>query len=293
MTTILTVPNSLDDVSFESLLQPLAELPAGSKVVLDARHTRWSSPYGLIGLLTLAQARGDRPHFIPPEDADTVSYWARTGFFRHAEPLVEYARPVPTRFKSGDSNVFLEITPIAKTEDVQYVVSHIQERSAVIMETLGFPARSAVGFSVVLSESCQNIIEHAGGPGWVAVQTYNWTKRLGRRVVVIAVSDSGIGFRRSLEQRNAQIVSDRWDDGAALEAAVLRGTSRFTDPGRGQGLAGIRKYMGRWGAKFTIRSGTARIAIKPEGDDDQPLIKHMPQFPGSQYQMIIPQAVAP
>lgn len=288
MTTILTVPPSLDDGTFESLLQPLAELEPDAKVLLDARHTRWSSPYGLIGLLTLAQARGNRPQFYPPEDPNTASYWARAGFFRHAEKLFELTRPVP-KSRSGDSNFFLEITPIAQTEDVHSVVEHIRERSKAIMETLGFPPSSSLGFSVVMSESCQNIVEHAGGPGWVAVQTYDWQKRLGRRVVVIAVSDSGVGFRQSLGQTRAP--SDRWDDAAALEAAVLRATSRFRDPGRGQGLAGIRKYMGKWDAKLTVRSGTARIGIIPKWDDDQPLVEHLPAFAGAQYQMIIPQAV--
>ena len=51
---------------------------------------------------------------------------------------------------------------------------------------------------MTLSEACQNIVEHAGRGGWVAVQTYTWRKRLGRRVVVIAVCDAGIGFRQSL-----------------------------------------------------------------------------------------------
>lgn len=288
MTTILTVPQSLDDSTFESVLQPLAEVPDGSKVMLDARHTKWSSPYGLIALLTLGQARGDRPQFYPPEDANTASYWARAGFFRHAEKLFEFTRPVP-KARTGDSNFFLEITPIALSEDVQHVVQHIQERSKAIMETLGFPASGSVGFSVVLSESCQNIVEHAGGPGWVAVQTYDWQKRLGRRVVVIAVSDSGVGFRQSLAPTRG--ASDRWDDAAALEAAVLRATSRFRDPGRGQGLAGIRKYMAKWDAKLTVRSGTARIGIIPGWDDDPALIEHLPAFAGAQYQMIIPQMV--
>ncbi|MDZ7630772.1 MAG: hypothetical protein U5K74_05275 [Gemmatimonadaceae bacterium] len=290
MTTILTVPPSLDDGTFESLLQPLAALPDDAKLLLDARHTRWASPYGLVGLLTLAQSRHERPQFIPPEDANTASYWARSGFFRHAEKLFEVTRPVP-RSRTGDSNFFLELTPIAQTEDVQHVVAHIQERSKAIMETLGFPPSSAVGFSVVLSESCQNIIEHAGGAGWVAVQTYDWSwqKRVARRVVVIAVSDCGVGFRQSLSPTRGS--ADRWDDAAALEAAVLRATSRFRDPGRGQGLAGIRRYLAKWKAKLTIRSGTARIGIIPEWDDEPPMLEHLAQFPGAQMQIIIPQAV--
>jgi hypothetical protein len=155
-----------------------------------------------------------------------------------------------------------------------------------------------MGFSMTLSEACQNIVEHAGSGGWVAVQAYRWQKRLGRRVVVIAVCDAGVGFRKSLEGAHlaaGQRLSDRWDDAMALEEAVIRGVSRFKyrDAGRGQGLAGIRRYVGKWESKLSVRSGTARIAIVPSWDDgDVPLKEKLPYFPGAQMQITIPERVA-
>jgi hypothetical protein len=142
---------------------------------------------------------------------------------------------------------------------------------------------------MTLSEICQNIVEHAGRGGWVAVQAYNWTKRLGKRVVVIAVCDAGVGFRRSLESLPGRLPDDRWDDAAALEEAVIRGVSRFRDRGRGQGLAGARRYVGRWDGKLTIRSGTARIGIVPNWDEDVPLAEKLAPFPGAQVQVTIPE----
>ena len=76
----------------------------------------------------------------------------------------------------------------------------------------------------------------------------------------------------------------------ALEEAVLRGVSRFRDPGRGQGLAGIRRYVGKWGGKLSVRSGSARIALVPAWDDDVPLAENLPVFPGAQVQITIPAA---
>ena len=143
-------------------------------------------------------------------------------------------------------------------------------------------------FSMALSESCQNIVEHAGTSGWVAVQVYTFRRRLGRRVAVIAVSDAGSGFRRSLESTHARRFGERWGDGAALEAALIQGVSRFRDPGRGQGLAGIKGFLDRWKGKISIRSGTARLAIVPAWDDDLPLADHLPFFPGAQVQITIP-----
>ncbi len=295
MTAVVNVPPTLDDHSFDQVLEQLATLPADAKVLVDCRHTRWASPYGLAALLTLAQTRPERPALAAPELEDTASYWARANFFRLADELYDLHGSFPKRTSGGDSNVLLEITPVGKSEDVHEVVGRIQQKSQQILSAeLGIDAKATVGFAMTLSEVCQNIVEHAGRAGYVMVQTYRWTKRLGRRVVVIAVCDAGVGFRQSLESApgRQRTGGDRWDDAAALEDAVIRGVSRFRDPGRGQGLAGVRRYIGRWDGKLSVRSGTARIAIVPDWDDDVPLAEGLPFFAGSQLQVTIPERIA-
>ncbi len=293
MSAVVTVPPSLDESAFEQVAAQLATAPADARLLVDARHVRWASPYGLTALLALAQTREVRPSFAPPEAEDTLSYWARTGFFRHAEQLYDFGRPVPRARPAGESSVLLEITPIRQAGDVHEVVGKIQERSqAILRDQLGLDGRATIRFSMALSEACQNVVEHAGSTGWVAVQSYTWKKRLGRRVVVIAVCDAGIGFKKSLESNHARLRGDRWDDGMALEEAVLRNVSRFTDKGRGQGLAGIRSFVTRWEGKLSVRSGTARIALVPEWDDDPALLESLPHFPGAQVQITIPAAAA-
>jgi len=294
VTTVITVPPSLDDQSFEQVLEQLAPLPPDAKLLVDARHARWASPYGLTALLTLAQTRTVKPSFTGPEAEDTASYWARTGFYRHAEQLFELHGHVPRgRPTGGESSVLLELTPVARSEDVHSVVDLIQQRAQqILVRELNLDPQSTMRFAMTLSEACQNIVEHAGCGGWVAVQTYKWKKRLGRRVVVIAVCDAGVGFRRSLESAHGRPRSDRWDDAMALEEAVIRGVSRFRDPGRGQGLAGVRRFIGKWEGKLSIRSGSARISIVPAWDDDVPLAEGLPPFPGAQMQITIPERLA-
>ena len=293
MTSVITVPPSLDDHTFEQVVEQLASVPADAKLVVDARHTRWASPYGLTALLALGQTRETRATFTAPDAEETASYWARTGFFRHADQLYDLHGAVP-KAKGGESSVLLEITSVAKSEDVHEVVGRIQQKAQQILsKELNIDAKATVGFAMTLSEVCQNIVEHAGRGGWVAVQTYTWRRRLAnRRVVVIAVCDAGLGFRQSLESAPGRVRSDRWDDAAALEEAVIRGVSRFRDPGRGQGLAGVRRYVGRWDGKVSVRSGTAKIAIVPSWDDDVPLLEKLAPFPGSQVQVTIPERVA-
>jgi anti-sigma regulatory factor (Ser/Thr protein kinase) len=179
---------------------------------------------------------------------------------------------------------------VQAVEDVHEVVSRIQERaSAILASTAGLDPKATLGFAMALSEACQNIVEHAGAGGWVAVQRYHWRRRLARQVVVIAVADAGVGFRHTLESTESRRFGDRWGDAAALEAALVQGVSRFRDPGRGQGLKGIRNYLARWDGKISIRSGTARIAIVPRWDDDVALKDGLPPFPGAQVLIIVPE----
>ncbi len=292
MTRVVEVPAHFDDRSFDQFARAFGE-PNGERLLFDAHAVQWASPYGLVGLLVAGQAtveRGEqRPQLAIPTDRDVVHYWGRTGFFEFAGEWFEIHGRPPRVAVSRSSDVLLEITQVQGADDVHGVVSIIQERAAAILSgELGLEAKATMGFGMALSEACQNIVEHAGTSGWVAVQTYHWRRRLGRRVVVIAVADAGIGFRRSLEATQTSRYGDRWGDAAALEAALIHGVSRFRDPGRGQGLGGIRRYLNRWDGKISLRSGTARIAMVPAWDDDIPLADGLPQFPGSQMLQIIP-----
>ena len=224
-----------------------------------------------------------------PDSDDTRSYWTRAGFFHHAVEYFELVGKVPKRAGEAPSDVLVPLTAIRAAADVHEVVGRVQEGAMRILTSeLKLEAKATMGFAMALSEACQNVVEHAGTGGWVAVQSYFWKRRLGRKVAVIAVSDAGVGFRRSLEGTEAKKVGDRWGDAAAIESALLHGVSRFRDAGRGQGLAGIKRYLVRWHGKISIRSGTARVSVRPEWDDDVPLAEHLPFFPGSQLQITIP-----
>jgi anti-sigma regulatory factor (Ser/Thr protein kinase) len=150
-----------------------------------------------------------------------------------------------------------------------------------------------MGFAMSLSEACQNIVEHAGRGGWVMVQRYDWSnRRAGRDVVQIAVCDAGQGFRKSLDTSRARAnAGERWSDGDALESGVMQGVSRYTDPGRGQGLTGIRGYVFRFDGKLTVRSGTAKIAMLPDWVEDRPRQDGLTPFPGAQLQIMIPKRI--
>ncbi len=295
MSRVVEIPTLLDDRSFEQFATSFAAGPITDRMVFDARPAQWASPFGLIGMLTAAQAvkeaGGPLPQFTVPQAEDVRRYWARAGFFQHAAELFELHGKVPRQKPDDQSEVLLAVTPVRASEDVHAVVGKIQAGASRILHgELGLEATSTMGFAMALSEACQNIVEHAGTGGWVAVHAYRFRRKLGRKVAVIAVSDGGIGFRRSLEATQARRFGDRWGDAVALEAAVIQHTSRFRDPGRGQGMPGIKRYLTRWSGKLTIRSGTARIAIIPAWDDDVPMTEGLAPFPGAQLQILIPGA---
>ncbi|MBI4408491.1 MAG: hypothetical protein HY561_02205 [Gemmatimonadetes bacterium] len=292
---LIPVPASLEERSFDQMVQPL-DGGAEERALLDARRVRWVDPYGMLGLLavgTVAGADRERPLLQLPESPDVLSYLTRMGFFEQAAGIFELHGGAK-RTADAPSDVLLEITPIRSHGDVHDVVDRVNERAlAILTRQLGYPLQEAFQFSVILSELCQNIVEHADAPGWVATQTYNWARRLGRKVAVIAVMDLGIGFKRSLASMHAARFGDRWSDATALEAALIHGLTRFHDPGRGQGIQQIRKLVGRWGGKLSIRSGTARIADVPSWDDAPPLEQQLPPFPGAQIGIVLPARTQP
>lgn len=291
---VITLPASLDERYFESIVRTL-DAAGTARALFDATHVRWADPYGMVGLLVLgevARRRGERPLLKLPDSPDVNSYMARMGFFAHAEPIFEIKGAHPRARADGGSDVLLEITAINSHADVHHIVDLVNQRALRILTSqLHYPTREAFQFTVILSEVCQNIIEHAESGGWVATQTYNWSKRVGRKVVVIAVMDLGIGFRASLSGAHAARYP-HWDDAAALEAAFMHGHTRFHDPGRGQGIQQIRKMVARWGGRVSIRSGTARIADIPSWDDASVPLEHdLPPLPGAQIGIVLPARV--
>ena len=290
---LIRIPSSLEERSFEPVIQALVEAEGG-RVLFDARQLRWVDPFGMIALLAAAEVAagddGDLPVLQLPTAPEVLSYLGRMGFFEHAGELFELHGNV-RRSRGGDasSDVLLEITPIRSYQDVHAVVDRVNERAlAILTHQLNYPVREAWQFGSMLSEVCQNILEHSQATGWVATQTYSRIPQLDRKVVKIGVVDLGIGFKGSLASAHAARYGDRWSDSAALEAAFIHGLTRFHDPGRGQGLKQIRKQVGRWGGRVAIRSGTARIADVPEWDSASPLEEKLPFVPGAQIGIILP-----
>ena len=292
MTRVLEVPPTLDSEAFDRLIEG-ADTAGDERLLVDARHVRFADPYGMVGLLAIGEhfgRDGTQPILQLPTAPEVTGYLGRMGFLTAAERVFELHN-LPRGRRGEGPSVLLPITVIDTHEDVHGVIDVLNEGriSSLLSEQLGYSRADAIGFSMLLSEVSQNIIEHADAPGWVAIQTYDWSRRkAGRRVAVIAVMDLGIGFQGSLQREHSARFGERWGDATALEAAFIHGVTRFRDPGRGQGLKQIRKKVGRWGGKIAIRSGPARIADVPDWADGVPMEKDLAPFPGAQILIVLP-----
>src|SRR5690606_28598031 len=193
---LIEVPRELDERGFDTLVNALVA-SGGGRVLVDARRTRWLDPYGMLGLLavgSVAGRSGERPLLQLPAAAEVQSYLDRMGFLDQAAEIYELhgalRRGRGARGLEKGWEVLREITPVRSHAAVHPVVDRVHERATVLLAgQLGYPRSEAMQFSVILSEVCQNIIEHAGADGWVAAQTYSKTRQLDRRVVRIAVMD--------------------------------------------------------------------------------------------------------
>ncbi len=289
---IIELPRSLDYRNVESMYRRV-DLEERGPVLFDARRLRWIDPNGMLWLLAAAKVvadAGSAPRISLPTSPEVMGYLDRMAFPDAARQVFEFGAAPRRRPVRGTSDVLLEIMPITKNSDVHEVVERVQTRAGTILSrTLKYPYSAVIHFTVILSEVCQNVIEHAEGPGWVAAQVYNWRHRLGRQVGVISVADVGRGFRASLEHEHAVSFGNRWNDETALEAALIFGLTRFAETGRGQGIQQIRKQIARWGGMISIRSGTARIAEAPSWFAHPPMQSRLQPFPGAQINIMLPE----
>ena len=259
--------------------------------VIDLQEISFIDPYGMVGLLEIGEIHRpevNRRLLYLPESEEVLKYLERMDFFEIAPRYFEFEPSKPQisekYLRSSYSDVLLEITPIEKSDDIHFIVGKVKDRAhSILTRHLKYDERAINGFIVSLSEVCQNIIEHSESKGFVGIQKYHF-QNMGKNVVKIAVMDTGIGFRKSLSERFS-LKSDLH----SIEEALIHGASRYTDKGRGHGLAAVRRFVKEWNGKISIRSGTARLSIIPEWAWGKKKEYNLTHFPGAQINILLPE----
>ncbi len=259
--------------------------------IINLQGVTFIDPYGMVGLLEIGELlklKGVQKTLFLPKSEEVIKYLERMDFFKFVNRYFRLEPPepeTPERYlRSSYSDVLLEITPIEKSDDIHFIVGRVKGRAhAILTKHLYYDERAIHGFIVALSEVCQNILEHSAGTGFVGIQKYHF-QNLNKNVVKIAVMDIGIGFRRSLSER-----LKLKDDIDAIEKALLYAESRYSDRGRGHGLAAVRRFVNQWNGKLSIRSGTAKLSIIPKWARGKEKEVNLAYFPGAQINIMLPE----
>ena len=288
----------LSDDTFELFLSQIS-----NQDTIDLREVNFIDPYGMVGILKAGEfLKPEKKTLLLPGSEEVLKYLERMDFFKYAGRYFILGLPKPgvsdKYLRSSYTDVLLEITSIEKSDDIHFIVGKVKKRAHTILERhLHYDERAINGFIVALSEVCQNILEHSENTGLVGIQKYHFQK-LDKNVVKIAVMDLGIGFKKSLETR-----FPIKNDTDALEKALLHGVSRYTDKGRGHGLAAVRRFVNQWHGKLSIRSGTAKLSLIPSRNlgtnrprwvvptwaREKEREKNLTHFPGAQINIILPE----
>ncbi|MBM4053271.1 MAG: sensor histidine kinase [Planctomycetes bacterium] len=258
---------------------------------INLQEVTFIDPYGMVSILELGEfmkAKGIQKTLCLPKSEEVLKYLERMDFFRFA---AQYFTLIPQQphlsekyLRSSYSDVLLEITPIEKSDDIHFIVGKVKNRAhAILAKHLRYDERAINSFIVALSEVCQNILEHSETKGFVGIQKYHF-QGMNKNIVKIAVMDIGIGFKMSLSQRFSLK-----NDLEAIEKALLHGASRYTEKGRGHGLAAVRRFVNQWKGKLSIRSGTAKLSIIPEWSRGKEKELNLTQFPGTQVNILLPE----
>jgi len=282
----------LDELGFEQLLRQQAQIRACGTLALG--DVAFLDPYGLLGLLCLGRVfrrDGLRIALVPPRDDEVKRYLERMDSlsvlresFQVADAMLAF--PGERYRRSRESRVLLEVTPIRHSRDVHGLVHALITRTGTILRAhLHYDDLAVDRFAVALAEICQNIPDHSGDLGLVAIQRYHYGSQ-GMNRVCIAAMDCGVGIRASLEGRYGRQAAP-WDDAAAIALALEPNTSRFNDPGRGNGLTQVCSLAMSWGGRMSIRSGRGKVVLKA-GHPPRTL-RGLPFFPGTQVSLELPQ----
>lgn len=248
----IVLPAHFDAAAFEALIR---ELAGDWTREVDASTVKTATPGGTVSLLSL----GTRHSGLPQS-------WIR-------HQLTPPGALMPPFHLFAESHL----------DELVYLLGASAVREP--LHWLGFPDTDGELVLDSIAAVARNVFEHAGAPGWLAV----WASPHGE--LEVAVSDTGRGFRHSLERQLAARMGERWSDAAALEEVFLHRVSRKSQPDRGTGLREVVERVRTLNGTISIWSGTARVTASPATDGAPAVDADLPPLVGSLVVFSLPSRV--
>lgn len=262
-------------LTIEGIEEILTAVRRDGARTLDLGGIREADPFGLLLLDLLMRQQeeeGERLRVVRPVHPPTIRWMQAMGLFR---------RP-GLRAPSPDVTEALQpITPIANEGAIMELVDRFDARLAERYPLDDSPRYTLIRFMI---ELFQNIPQHSNATGEVEDPHGVAAMHDVPDGIVLAIADKGIGLQTSLSLRGEPVASDA----DAIDAVVLRGMSRFVDPGRGEELMRILKMIRSWDGTLAVRTGNALFYHHPARGGD---IYDVAPFPGVQIGLVIPHRV--
>lgn len=231
-------------------------------------------------MLRFACSAKGPPELILPESPDVRAYLARQEFFKALENWYSIDQELKElEAQQWSANPRVAPLTLVESEDVVTVIAD-RMRSLLVSAPFGVSPPVADGAWRVLSETLQNIPQHAGlgssrpGSGFAALQLY-------RDALEVAIGDIGVGVRTSLQQNR---MYRNCTDATAQLAVLLHGATRTGNPGRGNGFQATRQAVRSLRGTLVLRSGCTVTVCYKDTYRQTPC----PTFPGTQLRIRIP-----
>jgi len=261
----ITISRELTLRSFESLLTSMNRLSPVDQLDVDMGNLIWTEPAGLLPFTTRLKAhilgggQAAITHF--PASVDACGHLERMNFYEilgltcpHEHP----AHPVSDRR-------FIKITGIGShdfSDKVKRKLDDLVSAHVPMGGKLGASFLTACGELVENTKHAYNIAVDAQASKWpqALIQSQFYEDK---NSLHICVADNGIGIKRSIGAKDPDTYKD---DKTAIDAALVLGMRGGigTLPGKGLGLAAIRRFMKANKGTFSIRSGECLAFITPQ-----------------------------
>ncbi len=245
----------------------LNQLKKGDIVYKDFSNVQFITPYCLLAILSscrrIRRITGNQVRLSGLQD-QVFNYLRRMKFFetggRYIKLGEDYSNVIPWESSHRSINL-IEITKINKSKqqgarDVLEVVSLLRERASEILSIwLQKNLLEIDQFVTVISEIAQNIFEHSGDYGYVALNKYQYSDRTR---VNLSIMDGGEGLGNTVKVKLGKRLSKPAD---YICYPFFHGISRS----KGGGLKKVYQLINRWNGSLFVRSGVC-YAFKDFGE---------------------------
>ncbi len=260
METIQLDQIKLSAMDVDNLLAHVQKIGSDSfenEAELVMQDVRFIDPYALVGLclsIRCLQKSFKEVRVVPPDDFETSSYLAFMNFNDHISPLASLSNGCNPVSSQELSDVLVKITHIDSNSNFQ------EEALGVILNNqLNFSEEEVTSYTTVVSELCHNIVDHSEDAGYLAAQCYT-NHSTGRRFVMIAVGDLGIGMRSALKKRYED--ADEWSHYDSIVKALQKESTSSITGDRGLGLPKVHEITKKYSGSLRIRSGDASFYFR-------------------------------